>query len=85
MHNKKKRGGKGGTASLSRFDRSEYHMEYNTVMGKYHQWLLSPTETPIEPENSVGERMSTAYKTALCWVYKDQVDPRVCALAWDQI
>ena len=81
MRNKKKRGGKGGTASLSRFD----HSEYNTVMAKYHQWLLSPTETPVEPENPVGERMIAAYKTALCWVYKDQVARRVCALTWDQI
>jgi hypothetical protein len=69
MRNKKKRGGKGGTASLSQFDQSDY----NTVMGKYHQWLLSPKETPVEPENPVGERMIAAYQTALCKVYKDQV------------
>ena len=42
MHNKKKRGGKGGTASLSRFDRSEY----NTVMGKY--CLVYTSDAPDE-------------------------------------
>jgi hypothetical protein len=60
MCNKKKCGGKGGTAPLSWFDSSEY----NTVVGNYHQWLLSPTETPAEPENPVCERMIAAYKTA---------------------
>jgi hypothetical protein len=82
MRNKKKCRGKGGsTESRSQFDRSEY----NTVMGKYHQWLLSPTKTPVEPKKPVGERMIAAYKTALCWVYNDQVARRVCALTWDQI
>jgi hypothetical protein len=68
-------------ASLTRFDLTDY----NAVMSKYRQWLLSPTESPLEPESPVGERMNAAYKTALHWVYKDQVAKRVCAHTWDQI
>jgi hypothetical protein len=84
MRNKKKRGGGTigtDTATVSRFDCSDY----DTVMENYRQWLRSPTETPVEPDNPVGERMIAAYKTALHWVYKDQVARRVCGLTWDQI
>ena len=83
MRKKKKCGGTStvDTATLSRFDCGEYDL----VMENYQQWLVSPTETPAEPENPVGERMIAAYKTALHWVYKDQVALRVCGLTWDQI
>ena len=81
MRSKKKCGGTVDTATSSRFDCSDY----DTVMENYRQWLVSPTETPVEPENHVGERMIAAYKTALHWVYKDQVSHHVCGLTWDQI